>query len=212
MLYYGNFESVSKKEALTLCSGLTEGDYVILDERVFRSDDCDEFTFDSSLNNFSHEAFPQLKQEGRKVKVLQNDERDCSMLVAVGGANLWISWGTIDFFVTKAVNQQKNAKNEEVEELEHTVNKLERKLHDAEEAIRQLKEVNDSLQKMLDIKDASLRGTIWTHGLEEECVVVQTGMDEFYLVSTDNYNRYYDESFTKEDGVNFLVSRDWILK
>ena len=87
MLYYGNFESVSKKEALTLCSGLTEGDYVIIDERVFRSDDCDEFTFDSSLNNFSHEAFPQLKQEGRKVKVLQNDERDCSMLVAVGGAS-----------------------------------------------------------------------------------------------------------------------------
>lgn len=40
MLYYGNFESVSKKEALTLCSGLTEGDYVIIDERVFRSDDC----------------------------------------------------------------------------------------------------------------------------------------------------------------------------
>ena len=99
-----------------------------------------------------------------------------------------------------------------MEELEHTVNKLERKLHDAEEAIGQLKEVNASLQKMLDIKDASLRGTIWTRDLEEECVVVQTGMDEFYLVSTDNYNRYYDESFTKEDGVNFLVSRDWILK
>lgn len=208
--YYGDFSELTKEKAIEVCESLKQGDIIVFDDRVnggveghykFRGE---EFNYTFRADSFK-ELLEDMRENGDAVVDIV-DKVDRSIRIKGG---IWISWGMIDYKATA----QKNGLKIDVDEVEDVFNVsiLKDENEKLKAQIEELKEQIEMMKQSMILSHNEIRGSIW-HKEGYNCVVVQTDDDKYMLVNIGNYNRYYDESFTRAEIVGRLIEKGWALE
>lgn len=207
--YYGDFSELTKDEAINVCESLKQGDIIVFDDRVnggveghykFRGE---EFNYTFRADSFK-ELLEDMRENGDAVVDIV-DRVDRSIRIKGG---IWISWGMIDY---KATAKKNGLEIDGLEESSPTASALMDENDKLKAQIKELKGQIEMMKQSMILSPNEIRGSIW-HKEGYNCVVVQTDDDKYMLINIGNYNRYYDESFTRAEIVGRLIEKGWALE
>lgn len=219
---YADFSSLGpggQQLAEKICEDLKPGDTVVLDERVLKNlgSGC-AYKFLERHYCFIYRGYEndldlrlqKILDTSSTLKVTSVDGHDKSISIKDGWDDLWISWAMVDFKKTASINHMEL----DFLECEYEDESLQ-KIKELEEENKKLKKEIAKLTTRLLISNECILGSVWTLDQDyyvAEAQVVQINTVDLMLIDKKTYNRYYNETFSRDNIVDQLLERGWELK